>query len=320
MCKPHKALCVLLPVLLPAILTMACSFSICGLGTEPTPTPIPPTSTPRPSPTPLPSPTSTPELLADTFTSENLGVSVGYPDGWTADEELGQVVLATSKDYDPTEKEGAAFAFFADPAEEFDATTLEDLWDDMAGTLEADIGDVEPLEFGGVDGLRGTFEDEEEDLYGWMAVAFANDYGYIFIAVTNPSESWGDYEDIFDAMAASVEFFPPAGVGEPPEGPAGELTSRDDVPLPPDAEVILDLPEILGYMTDAAVTDAAGFMEDNWPDYGWEADTDNILYMVDEENGLLFFTKGGEVATVAISIDEDSGKTQVSIIIAAEEP
>jgi hypothetical protein len=301
-----KNLSVLLPALLLATLILSCS-----LGTESTPLPLPSTLTSMPSPT-------APELLGETYTGEEMGFSVGYPDDWGAEPDAGQVIIATSRGFEPAVDEGAAFAAFADPSQDLDAGSLEDLWGMTADVFEADVGEPEPFVVGGEEALRGTFENTEDGFHGWLIAAFSNDYGYFFVAVVNPVDTWGEYEDTFSAMLDSVEFFPPVAA-EPMEGPADEVTSRDDVPTPPDAEVVLDLPEIQGYMTYATVVEAAAFVEDNWPGYGWEAEADNFLYMIDEESSLLILTKEGKIATVAISADAGSGRTEVSIVIGEEE-
>ena len=75
---------------------------------------------------------------------------------------------------------------------------------------------------------------------------------------------------------------------------------------------------MLSYLTEASIIDTARFCEENWPDYGWTANKDDILYTVSEETGLLFFTKDAETALVAITIDDDTGKTMVSVIITEE--
>ena len=120
-------------------------------------------------------------------------------------------------------------------------------------------------------------------------------------------------------MLDSVEFSAPTvgdDGGDGGDGGGVDLGARDDIPIPADAEVTLNMQAMVSYLTGATIPDAVQFVEDNWPDYGWEADTSNILHQPGE--GLLFYIKGTETAMIAVDEDEDSGQTSVVVLIVEE--
>ncbi len=319
-----KALHILLPVLILAVASLGCGFI-----TPPTPTPEPtntpePTDTPVPTETPVPTPTSTPtptpiplpEMSA--YTNEQVGLSMDYPADWYMQEDEGDsttsAIFSTEKDFEPGQVDGAGFGVVA-VALEGAITDVEELWDLFAGEASGEgtqIGAPESTSVGGQDAVRGSYESVEDDYYGWLTMVIANDYGYVFLAVVSPTDDWADYEPTFNTLLDSVEFSEP-GAG----GGGGDFASRDDIPIPADAEVSLDMQTMVSYLTEATIADAVQFIQDNWPDYGWEADTGNVLHQPGE--GLLFYLKGSETAMIAVSEDEDSGKTSVIALIVVEE-
>jgi hypothetical protein len=190
---------------------------------------------------------------------------------------------------------------------------MDELWDTFAESMaeDADVGPPEDYDIGGTNGRVASLEGTDEDYQGYVAMAIANDYAYVFAAVASPADSWEDYEDIFVAMLDSVEFFQPemSAIGE----------GRDDVPIPPGADVSLNMEEMVMYVVEESVADAVQFVEDNWPDYGWVADTGNLLHAPSE--GLLIYLKDGEMALVAVSEGEgeEAGMTSVVVLIGPEE-
>lgn len=327
-----KTLHILLPILILAVASLGCGFI-----TPPTPTPEPtntpqptdtpePTETPIPTPTPTPTPTPIPLPEVTAYTNAKMGLSISYPADWymEEDEDLSSnsVVFATDEAFEPGEAEGAVFGVVAISLAGYGVSDVEELWDafssEMAGE-SVQIGEPEPFPVGDQDGVKGTYESAEDDYYGWIVMVLANDYGYAFLAVGSPTEDWEDYEATFDEMFASVEFFEPSADGDDDgDGDGGdEFASRDDVPIPADAEVTLNMQSMVSYLTEATIADAVQFIEDNWPDYGWEADTSSILHQPSE--GLLFYIKGDETALIAVDEDDESTKTSVNILIVAEE-
>jgi hypothetical protein len=211
-----KRLRILLPILLLAIMSLACELII-----PPTPTPTPtntptptptktptptptPTNTPTPTPTPTPTetPTPTPNPLPETYTSDTAGFQISFPKGWDRidQEEGGTVVLILLPD-----DADAIFAISAQPLDD-PGTPVDDWWADPPSGFNPPTGRPESLTIGGYDALRADVDDAE--LVGWFAVAIANDYSYVFIAASEP-RAWDDYEVIYDMMLDSVQFFPP---------------------------------------------------------------------------------------------------------------
>ncbi|MBN1812093.1 MAG: hypothetical protein JXA14_09685 [Anaerolineae bacterium] len=320
-----RTLHILLPVLILAVASLGCGFI-----TPPTPTPEPtntpePTDTPVPTETPVPTPTLTPTPTPiplpemSTYTNERLGLSMDHPAGWYMEEDeeaaTTSVVFSTEENFEPAQADGAGFGVVA-VALEGAITDVEDLWNLFAGEAldeGTQIGDPESSIVGGQDAIGGSYASTEDDYYGWLTMVIANDHGYVFLAVVSPADDWKDYEPTFNALLDSVEFFEPGAGGDGGD----DFASRDDVPIPADAEVALNMQQMVSYLTEATVANAVQFIEDNWPDYGWEADTGNILHQPGE--GLLFYLKGSETAMIAVSEDEDSGKTSVVILIVVEE-
>jgi hypothetical protein len=87
-------------------------------------------------------------------------------------------------------------------------TDVQDVWDDIFSDADA-IGREEPIEIGGKEGLWAIVDDPDDDYYGWIALVISYNHFYLFQAVVNPADAWGEYADIFDAMLESVELFRP---------------------------------------------------------------------------------------------------------------
>jgi hypothetical protein len=255
----------------------------------------------------------------ETYTNEAIGISMSYPADWEFEPEEGMgmvgAMFSTVEGFDVGGPEdGAGLVLLAIPLADFGMSSddVDELWDEFAEGMsgEADVGEPELIDIGGADGQLAMIESAEEDMKGYVAMTTANDIAYIFAAVASPASTWEDYEMVLMAMLDSVEFF------EPAEAPVEE--GRSDVPIPPDADVSLQMPEMVMYQVEGSVADAVQFIEDNWPDEGWVADTDNFLHSPAE--GLLIYTKDGEMAMVAVSEGEgeDAGKTDVVAIFAEE--
>jgi len=323
----QRALHILLPVLILAVASLGC-----GLITPPTPTPEPtntpePTDTPVPTETPVPTPTQTPTPTPiplpemTSFTSAQIGLSIRYPDDWYMEEErdsTSSVIFATEEDFEPDETEGAALGIVIVPLLGVaELSGVEELWEAFASEATDDetvIGEPESIVVGGQDAVRGSYGSTEDDYDGWLTMVIVDDYGYALLAVVSPAEDWEDYAPTFSEMLDSIEFFEPSA-GD--DGDGSDFAERDDVPIPADAEVTFNMQAMVTYLTGATVADAVQFIEDNWPDYGWEADTTNILHQPGE--GLLFYIKGSETAMIAVDEDDDSTNTSVIILIVEEE-
>jgi hypothetical protein len=312
-----------------SILFLTSSILACGFLPTPEPTPTPtdtptPTATPTPTPTPTPTLTPTPTEIPlpdmDTYANDAIGISMSYPADWEMEpqESMGMVgaMFSTVADFSlGGSQDGAGLVMIAIPLKDYGLSgdDVDELWDEFAESVSggADVGESQSYDIGGTSGRFATIESTEDDYKGYVAMAAANDYAYIFVAVASPAESWEDYEAVLMAMLDSVEFDEPTGSS------TGE--GRTDVPIPPDADISLNMQEMIMYQVDGSPEDAVQFIENNWPDEGWKADTDNFLHAPSE--GLLIYLKEGEMAMIAVTAGEgdDVGKTDVVILIAPQE-
>jgi hypothetical protein len=229
------------------------------------------------------------------------------------------VIFATEEDFEPDESNGAALGIVTVPLGGA-GFSVEELWEAFASEAAdgaADIGDSESIVIGGQDAVRGSYGSADDDYDGWLSMVVVGEYGYAFLAVVSPAEDLDEYEPTFDAMLESVEFSEGGAAGDGDGDGGSDFGAREDVPIPADAEVTLNMQAMVTYLTEATIPDAVQFVEDNWPDYDWEADTGNILHQPSE--GLLFYIKGDETAMVAVDEDEESGMTSVIILIVEEE-
>jgi hypothetical protein len=194
-----KALHILLPVLLLAVASLACS-----VGATPTPTPVPPTA--------IPTATPTPEPETETYTNEASGLSLEYPADWLVQE--GDNTIYVSNIADPahlsSQDEGADMAVMLTPQEAATRAYDAEEWLNML-TMEARIGSAtlgepESVTIGGVEGLRCDITNTEDNTRGWLAVIVTDDYVYIFAAAVKPVGDWNNYQDTFNAIVDSIEF------------------------------------------------------------------------------------------------------------------
>jgi hypothetical protein len=147
-----------------------------------------------------------------TYTSEDLGLKIWYPEGWGMEEDRDQIVFATSEDVINTGDLEAGAAFMIRSSSMRDVL-LEDWFEEEATLFTFDSGgptsDVGPQKVAGYDGL--TFELEgvpsgtDTEIKGFVAAVEYEGWGYLFLAVAAVDE-WADYGPILDEMLSSVEF------------------------------------------------------------------------------------------------------------------
>jgi len=147
-----------------------------------------------------------------TYTSEDLGLKIWYPQDWYLDEGHDQVILATS--YDTIDKgdlgSGAALLV---QASSLGSEVLADWFEDELRTFTFDQGgvtsDLAPRIIGSQEGLIIDIEGRPAgtDTYvtGFVAAAAYDGWGYLFLGVTNEDE-WADYGLTLGEMLDSVQF------------------------------------------------------------------------------------------------------------------
>lgn len=118
----------------------------------------------------------------------------------------------------------------------------------------------------------------------------------------------GSMEFTYDVSDVNAEISIEAPTG------AGQPSTREDIPMLPDAKVDFSSPDFIGYHTAKSVTEAGKFYEQEMPKNGWQADPGNT---VQKDSAALTYTKGSDSAFVVITTDDQG--TNVSILITAGE-
>jgi len=186
---------------------------------EPSPSP---TWSPSPAltPTALPEPTVAP--LWNTYSSDELGVSLDYPWDWFLQEDVSQrrVVFAAEEENLQVAEflTGTSFAAVVNTVSEMGTEAPDEILDQVSGYLASAF---EQVQFGEVlvptiDGREGTLMSVEgqlgdggEPLRGWVAAVVAYEQAYVFTAAA-PAESWPQYEPVFQEMLGSVRLAAPS--------------------------------------------------------------------------------------------------------------
>jgi len=181
-----------------------------------------------------------------------------------------------------------------------------------------------PKQVNGVQCYVYTFDEEDFSLAvaGTVEradgeVCVAVDGGYVVQLVVDADFRYADPEEVFEEGNVKMTFDisdvnQPITV-EPPADAEVQAGGRDDIPMLPDADVEFSSAEFNSYRTASSVADAAQFYQDEMPKQGWTADSGNMVF---DENALLHYNKGSEVADVIIS--SDAGGTTVLITIGQE--
>jgi hypothetical protein len=207
----------------------------CGLFGKPEPTAEPteppaptevPAPTGAPAPTEAPEPTKEPEPtkasepdteLGEEIRSEDGGYSFNTIPGYTTEESFGMASME-APDADPDL--GPALMLMGSLGAE--SATPEELFAEFTSDLEAGI-ELSPPRKIDVDGQPGVIADvsgsegDTEMVGRIVAVAATPNHHFMVIAVA-PADRWDEFGPLFDAVLASVRFFPPAGAEEPPMG------------------------------------------------------------------------------------------------------
>ena len=199
----------------------------CGILSRPEPTaeptePPPPTEAPEPTKEPEPTvePTMPPKpdaKLGEEIRSEGGGFSFRTIPGYTTEEGFG---LASVEAPDADPNTGPAIMLMGSSGEE--DYTPEEFFDEFTSDLEEGV-ELSPPRKIDVDGKPGLIADvsgapEGEEVVGRIVVvAPTPKHHFIMIAVA-PADQWDEFGPLFDAVLASIRFFPPAGAEGPPTG------------------------------------------------------------------------------------------------------
>jgi len=181
-----------------------------------------PADTPAPSEsnTALPSPTE--QASWSTYSSTELGLTLGYPNDWLVEEDtsLRQVVFAPQQEGLEVDEflRTTSFAVVVNRTEEPLVDTASQALEEVGGFLadaypEADLGEIEPVRVAGQDGalmtIEGEFSEPGARLKGWLAATVAYDHVYIFVAGAQ-IEEWSQREATLQAMLDSAVLSQPS--------------------------------------------------------------------------------------------------------------
>ncbi len=147
-----------------------------------------------------------------TYSSEDLGLKIWYPEDWIFQEEHDQIVFATSHDLIDTGnlEKGAALIVRGSSLGD---TTLVDWFEAELEALTFDEGgltsDVAPRVIAGQEGLiidlEGLPSGADASVTGFAAGVAYDDWGYLFVGVAATGE-WSAYAPVLEQMLDSVQF------------------------------------------------------------------------------------------------------------------
>jgi len=147
-----------------------------------------------------------------TFTSEDLGLKLSYPDGWILEEEHDQVIFATSSDLIDSGELPTGAALMIKRSSLGDAC-LKDWFLEELEALAFDEGGINSdMAYRTVAGQEGLIVDlwgvpsgAASPVAGFAAGVAYEDWGYLFLGVTAEDE-WPDYDSTLEKMLDSVQF------------------------------------------------------------------------------------------------------------------
>ena len=262
---------------------------------EPSPSP---TWSPGPSviPTTLPQPTVAP--LWNTYSSDELGVSLDYPWDWFLQEDASQrqVVFAAEQENLQVAEflKGTSFAVVVNTTSEVGTETPDEILDEVSGFLASTYGQVQFGEvlapsIDGHDGtlmsVEGELGDAGERLRGWVAAVVAYEHAYVFTAAA-PSEDWPEYEPVFRDMLDSVRLAAP-GTAQAVSSPTAPPTAIPAAPAPTTVPMEGADPE----EPDDSIAEAAPISTDGQPQA-------HNLHIQGDEDYLCFEATAGNAYTI----------------------
>jgi hypothetical protein len=284
---------------------------------------LPPTPTLVSTPTPIPSPT----VNWLTYQSDELGISMQYPQEWFMEEDsLSRTVIFAENEDDLEMGDfltGTSFAAASGSIEELGMASARETLQFITGFLseeytDIEIGEIEPYRIDNEDGalmtVEGEFDREGVQLKAWIAVAVVNDYVYMLLAGA-PVEDWEEQGAVLQAMLDSVQLSEPEIVTPSPVPP----TTPTPVPLTPSPVAGVD-----PYEPDDSIAEAKPITGDGTPqdhNFHLEGDHDYVSFAAEEGISYIIETMnlGGDIDTI-IYLYDGEGNELFSDDDGAEEP
>jgi hypothetical protein len=147
-----------------------------------------------------------------TYSSQDLGLKIWYPEDWVSQEEQDQIVFATSHDLIDTGnlEEGAALMVRTSSLRD---ASLVDWFEAELEALTFDEGglasDVAPRAISGQEGLiidlEGRPSGANGSVTGFAAGVAYDGWGYLFVGIAATSE-WTEFAPLLERMLDSVRF------------------------------------------------------------------------------------------------------------------
>jgi len=89
------------------------------------------------------------------------------------------------------------------------AMNLQKLWNDTVVGMDEDVSGPNPIMFGELEGLWGSFENTQEDFSALIYLSSGFGKAYMVLAVIHPSSELEEtYSPILDKMVETLVFFP----------------------------------------------------------------------------------------------------------------
>ncbi|MBE2222286.1 MAG: hypothetical protein IAF02_12135 [Anaerolineae bacterium] len=232
-----------------AVLIFTLALAACGGGEEPTPTPEPPPPTAEPTEAPPPTeepeptevPTEEPAPAPDfqEFSSDEAGLTMGYPTDWVSDTSMSDfLVFASSQEAIEAEEPGATDGVVlllhgtaADFGTDDPVEALEAFIPEMDLEGEGVRGEVTETTINGNPGAIAIVDGESESgvpLTAYLTLVIDGDWAAIFVGTT-PTDMEAKYLDTFAAMANTLELREPImaeGMAET-DVTLGDLEAKD---------------------------------------------------------------------------------------------
>ncbi len=293
------------------LILLGLALAACGPTPQPTavPTPIPPTKTPAPTATPTPLPGLA--LGTEPFRSAAGGYSVRYPEGWQLLDFMGMVIFFPTEEAMeaeiPTEMlvmiEGGPLADLslieADLSAATDSRQMLDLALQTMGGNDSTFqaGEVHDVRVGKEQAAYADISGEESGVAvaGRLLCIHLGENG-VNIVTAGPADRWIEFVPTFEAMVASMTFFPPETPTPEPEPTEGPAPTAGPAPT-----LVGGPPEGFAWR----VGGESSFEEGAFGSFrGLDIGPDGQVYVADSWQGVLVFSPDGETLdNLATDID-----------------
>ena len=147
-----------------------------------------------------------------TFTSEDLGLKLWYPEGWILEEEYDQVIFATSRDLIDSGELLTGAALMIERSSLGDARLVDWFKEELEALTFDEGGLTSDMAYRTVAGQEGLIVDlwgvpsgAASPVMGFVAAVAHEDWGYLLVGLTAVDE-WSQYRPTLEGMLNSVQF------------------------------------------------------------------------------------------------------------------